>query len=563
MRVLISRPDKIGDVVLALHGAKQLKTILPNVEVYFHVTEYTAPLVRNVRFVDGCLLLNEDLKPYRFDAAVDLMAKSKTARLYRQAGIKIRIGNSARWFRVYYNRTKCIRRSHALINEAEYNWELISLLDPALKNTPLSQSLSLEDFINVKYYSESEEYYILMPGVSVSAGVWDPKNWVNLAKLLVENTKGKVLFVTGPAEKALERELRAAEDRRFIIRSCPEIEELIGLLARSSAYVGPSTGITHLAAAAGTAGVALYPEVKSMHPQRWAPFRSDFEIVSLAKSPSPEDIGRILAGEKLPELSSFNRAEISAFVVCCNEEKNIRRCLNSVSWVDELVVVDSGSTDGTIEICKEYTDKVFHQKWKGHSGQKQFALDKCSKEWVINIDSDEEVSPRLRGEILRMLAMPEEKRNRIKGYNLCRVVYFLQRWWDRGGWYPEYRLRLFQRSCVHWGGTDPHEKAIISGRLGKMRGLLYHYTYTGIAEQIRALNKYSSNSAECLFREGKRSSFVKMVFHPPFRFLKFYLLKCGYRAGLAGFTVACIEAMYAFLKYAKLWELERMDREKP
>ena len=150
MKVLISRPDKIGDVILALQGAKQLKEYCPDVQVYMHVAEYTRSLVENVSYLDGVVGWDEDLKPYQFDAVVDLMAKFANARKYYSAGIPVRIGNSARWFCFLYNRTSYVRRSRGLQNEAEYNWKLISLLDARLHNTRLRESLSLEDYKEIK-----------------------------------------------------------------------------------------------------------------------------------------------------------------------------------------------------------------------------------------------------------------------------------------------------------------------------------------------------------------------------------------------------------------------------
>jgi len=220
-------------------------------------------------------------------------------------------------------------------------------------------------------------------------------------------------------------------------------------------------------------------------------------------------------------------------------------------------VVDSGSTDSTVDICREYTDRIFYRKWNGHSQQKQFALEQCHGEWVINIDADEEVSTELKSQILRILALPPKIRNEIKGYEVCRMVFFLGRWWDHGGWYPEYRMRFFQRRYARWGGVNPHEKALVQGRTKRIKGVIYHYTYSGIPHQIECLNRHSSNSAKYLYLSGKRTCFANILLNPAFRFFKFYALKRGYREGRIGFIVGCIEACYTFLKYVKLWEMQR------
>lgn len=245
---------------------------------------------------------------------------------------------------------------------------------------------------------------------------------------------------------------------------------------------------------------------------------------------------------------------ISAFLVCCNEELNIRRCLESLTWCDEIVVIDSGSTDRTLAIAREYTDRIFHRDWNGFVAQKRFGLEQCRGRWVLNVDADEEVSPELRSAIQLIVNDPAPG---ATGYELLRVVYFLGRWWRKGGWYPEYRLRLALRENTTWGGRDPHEHAVVSGRVDRLHAELRHYTYTDLQDQIRALNSHSSAAAKSLFDDGERSSWVRMFLNPIARVLKFYVLRKGYREGLAGFVVALLEGWYVFLKYAKLWELRQ------
>jgi glycosyltransferase involved in cell wall biosynthesis len=280
--------------------------------------------------------------------------------------------------------------------------------------------------------------------------------------------------------------------------------------------------------------------------------------VSLTRKPRAKDIYNYLLGQGDPRLNPLARTEVSAFVVCKNEERNIRRCLSSLAWCDEIVLVDSGSTDKTLDIAREFTDKIYFREWTGHSEQKQFALEKCTKEWVLNIDADEEVSPELRGHIEQVLSRPDDTRRRVSGYEVNRLVYFLNKWWEHGGWYPEYRLRFFQREKARWGGVNPHEKAVVRGRVRRIHGHLHHFTYQDIPHQIRSLNDHSTLSARCLHQEGVKVHLWNILLNPPFRFVKFYILKRGFREGFPGFMVAFIEAMYTFLKYVKLWELQRL-----
>jgi glycosyltransferase involved in cell wall biosynthesis len=248
---------------------------------------------------------------------------------------------------------------------------------------------------------------------------------------------------------------------------------------------------------------------------------------------------------------------ISAFIVCKNEAASIERCLESISWCDEIVIVDSGSTDATLEICARHNGRIFHREWTGYVDQKSHALSLCTRPWILNLDGDEEVSPELRDEIRAMLESDAAGRVREDGFELLRVVFYLGRWWRKGGWHPERRLRLARRERVTWHGEEPHEHARVQGSVSCMRGELRHYTYRDIADHVARLNAHSSSAARALHAKGLRAGFVDLFLKPKARFFKFFVLRRGYREGLPGLLVACMEAFYVYLKYFKLWELGR------
>lgn len=570
MKVLVSRPDKIGDVILALHGAKQLKALLPEIHLTFHVSGYTKELLENISFIDEILVLGRDnVDGKRFDAVIDLMAKYHHAKEYKTSAIPLRIGNSARWFRFLYTRSVYVRRSKALLNEAEYDWQIMRELSSKLERSRLKTKLEREDFRHIPLRNDAEGRVVLMPGATVSAVGWPVEHWQTLANLLVESGE-KVCIVLGPAEMHLRErfskmnETRPEAESDPITVSVPEgLQALTGVLARAKSYIGPSTGVTHLASALGLEGFALYPEQRSMHPRRWLPFQSRLTPISLNRLQSPKDLFRVWTQSKEgkdPSSSPLNplrRLPLSAFVICKNEERNLERCLKSIEWVDELVVVDSGSTDNTVSIAKRFTPKVMHHPWAGHRGQKQFALLQCHNDWVLNLDADEELSMELTAEIKKLLEVDCPPSPNVDGFLMRRTVHFLGRWWNKGGWHPEYRLRLLRRCHARWGGIDPHEKAVVVGSSPKLSGEIFHFTYDNFHHQIQSLNNHSSTSAQMLFSAGRRANVIKLLLHPPLRFLKFLILKQGIREGFPGILVAVLEAYGTFLKYLKLWELER------
>ncbi|HEX6436387.1 MAG TPA: glycosyltransferase family 2 protein [Candidatus Binatia bacterium] len=254
---------------------------------------------------------------------------------------------------------------------------------------------------------------------------------------------------------------------------------------------------------------------------------------------------------------SASKPSVSAIIVCYNEEDNIGRCLNSLRWCDEIVVVDSFSTDRTVEICRQFTNIVIQREWAGYRDQKVFAQSKTTKDWVLMIDSDEEVTPDLQKEILEQLAAADSS---CAGFLIARLVFYLDRWWRRGGWYPDYGIRLFRRDCARWAGNEPHAKIIVNGPARCLRNPLHHFSYRDIDDHIQRINRFTSISSKELRSQGGRWRLTDALLRPAFKFLKSYLLKRGFMEGFAGFHVAATAAMYVYLKYAKLWELEIKEK---
>jgi glycosyltransferase involved in cell wall biosynthesis len=253
------------------------------------------------------------------------------------------------------------------------------------------------------------------------------------------------------------------------------------------------------------------------------------------------------------------RPRVSAIVVCFNEQDRIADCLESLRWCDEIVVVDSFSTDRTPEICRRYTERFYQRAWTGYREQKAYAHSLATEHWVLSVDSDERVTAELKQEILDSLARDGDE---YAGYAVPRLVYYLRRWWWRGGWYPDYDVRLFRRERATWGGSEPHEKILVDGRVRRLRNPLEHYTYRNIDDHIQRINCFTSISSGELKKAGRRWRRSDVILRPAVRFVRSYILQRGFMDGFPGFYVALSSAVYVFLKYAKLWELELEEKNK-
>lgn len=249
---------------------------------------------------------------------------------------------------------------------------------------------------------------------------------------------------------------------------------------------------------------------------------------------------------------------ISVAIVAMDEEANIGRTLASVAWADEIVLVDSGSKDRTCEIAREHGARVVVEPWRGYVAQKQYAIDLCTKDWVLLLDADEEISPGLAEEIRDAIADP----NAVSGYWLPRKNLFLGRWMRHGGFYPDPKLRLFRRGQGFVTGHDPHDrcelKPEVSQRTRQFKNAIVHYTYPNLSLYIAHMNRYSSLGAQKAVAEGHRGfSLLDIVIRPALTFVYNYFFRLGFLDGREGLLLHCYHAVYVSWKYAKAWELSR------
>lgn len=247
---------------------------------------------------------------------------------------------------------------------------------------------------------------------------------------------------------------------------------------------------------------------------------------------------------------------LSVTIVAGAEEQNIKDCLESVKWADEIIVVSDSSKDHTIDIAREYTQKVISKKWEGYATQKQFALQKASNPWVLSLDADERVSPELKEEICQVLKNDQG----YNGYYIPRKNFFLGHWVKHCGWYPGYQLRLFRKEKTRMNERKVHEAFVVNGNVGYLRNDLLHYTHSTISATLKKINEYSTLEAEEKVDRIKANGF-HLVFVPLAEFIKFFILKKGFLDGVYGLMVSVIHAMTKSQTYLKIWEQQHQRRE--
>ena len=245
------------------------------------------------------------------------------------------------------------------------------------------------------------------------------------------------------------------------------------------------------------------------------------------------------------------RATIAAVVITKNEEVNIQACLDSLAWVDEMIVVDAQSADRTVELAKAYTPCVHVRPWPGYGPQKNFAMDQATADWVLIVDADERVTDELREEILAVL----KEAGPTIAYRIPRRNYYYGRWIRGAGQYPDLQLRLLRRGCGQYNDLPVHEHLEVVGPIGDMKGHLNHHTHPTVLSHEMKIERYSMLAAEERIRSSKpEAEWYHLVFNPLWTFVKFYLLRRGYRDGLPGLTMSGFSAAHVLLKYVKLWE---------
>ncbi len=251
---------------------------------------------------------------------------------------------------------------------------------------------------------------------------------------------------------------------------------------------------------------------------------------------------------------------VSLSIVACNEETNLRRCLASAAdLASEIILVDSGSTDGTIAVAESFGAKVTHQDWLGYRDQKNVALDLCSQPWVLALDCDEEISPELHRSILSFF-QDGGGHERFSGASCARKVWFLGRWITHGDWYPDRKVRLVLRGGARWAGSPEHDRLELEGAIKRLAGDLHHYSFPTINRYVDKINVFSDEYLKRQLAAGKRWSLVQNLTRPAWRFFRCYVVRRGFLDGFPGFWVAVGIAFQAFVRHSRTYEAQVDDR---
>ena len=244
---------------------------------------------------------------------------------------------------------------------------------------------------------------------------------------------------------------------------------------------------------------------------------------------------------------------LSVTIITLNEAEHIAAAIDSASWADDIVVVDAGSTDETVAIARARGVRVETRAWTGWVDQKNHAASLAAHDWIFSLDADERITPALAEEIRGVLSSDPP----VHGYRMPRVTFHLGRWIRTTDFYPDFQTRLYDRRSAQWQGRLVHESVAVDGPVGRLRNELQHYSYRDLSDHLDRINAYTTLAARQMYEAGRRAGPLDLLAHPPAAFLRNYILRRGFLDGSVGLTISLVNAYAVFLKFAKLWELQR------
>lgn len=244
---------------------------------------------------------------------------------------------------------------------------------------------------------------------------------------------------------------------------------------------------------------------------------------------------------------------VSVTIITLNEAAHIGAAIDSARWADEVIVVDCGSRDDTVAIARAHGARTVERGWPGYVAQKNYAATLARNDWILSLDADERVTPALAAEIRSLLASEPP----CAGYRVPRVTFHLGRWIRTTDFYPDLQTRLYDRRRARWQGRHVHESVVVDGATGRLQGELEHYSYRNLDDHLERIQRYSTLAARQMYESGRRAGVLDLLLHPPAAFLRNYILRRGFLDGSVGLTLSLVNAYSVFLKFARLWELQR------
>jgi glycosyltransferase involved in cell wall biosynthesis len=239
--------------------------------------------------------------------------------------------------------------------------------------------------------------------------------------------------------------------------------------------------------------------------------------------------------------------KITATIITVNEERNIARAVESLRCCDEILILDSGSTDRTVELAANLGARVIEAGWRGFAGQKNWAAEQASHDWILSLDADEALTEPLEAEILAL----KKAGPRCDGYTMPRMANYLGRWILHSGWYPDRKVRLYRRSKAKWVGDFVHESVQVEGKVGHLESNILHFTCESLSEHVKTMDRYTTLAAQELVARKETVPLARLLFHPPWTFARSYFFQRGFQDGVEGLMIAYMAAFYTFLKYSK------------
>ncbi len=594
----------IGDVLTSTVLFEVLRNHFPKAELHYLVNSHTIPVIENNPVIDKVIpftnemesskskfkALREQVKNEGYDVVIDAYAKISSAWIAKSSGAKYRISYK-KWYTQFAYTHTFSRHTMSLTKAGLAIENRLMLLSPIIKEieqtcTPKIYLTEAEinhakEVLQNHSVAISKDIYMISALGSNELKTYPLPYMAKLLDYIVEQTNGQLLFNYIPSQKPDIEKLYnlcspKTQQHIFLELYGRSLREFMALTYHCDALIGNEGGAINMAKAIGIKTFSIFcPWIKkeawdifedrnnntSVHLYDFIDYKPIFSNKKKARSKSKLNYELFKPELIIPKLHEFltgknicqESQRFSATVITLNEEKNIAKCIESLLLVaDDIVILDSFSTDNTEAICKQYPVRFIQRTFEGHIQQKNAAIDEAKYNKIISLDADEALNKELQAAILRL------KSNWKKdGYYAKRLNNYCGQWIYHSDWYPDRKLRVFDRNKARWGGINPHDTIQMQpgSQTGKLNGSILHWVHNTYAEHSLKVHKFSSIAAKEYFKLGRKSGLFDILVKPAWTFFKAYFLRLGFLDGFNGFIICTFNAYTTFLKYLKLKQL--------